>query len=167
MKPMSRIFFLISVLAWANMSQALSDDAAPAGKGVGPVKELKLEAISPVVSAAGKTTFTAKCSACHKMEERYVGPALKGVTKRRAPEWIMNMILNPKDMLEQDETAKELLGEFLTQMTFQNVTQDETRGILEYFREYDEKGASAGGTAEKKEEKHDKKTEKKNDKKHK
>jgi hypothetical protein len=52
----------------------------------------------------------------------------------------MNMILAPKDMLEQDDTAKELLGEYLVQMTFQNVSQDEARQILEYFREYDTKG---------------------------
>jgi uncharacterized surface protein with fasciclin (FAS1) repeats len=52
-------------------------------------------------------------------------------------------------MLEQDDTAKELLGEYLTQMTFQNVSQDDARAILEYFREYDEKGPSAGGVDEK------------------
>ena len=77
-----------------------------------------------LVRRKGKTLFEAKCSACHKAEERYVGPALKGVTTRRSAEWIMNMILNPAEMLEKDATAKELLAEYMTQMTFQNVTQD-------------------------------------------
>lgn len=109
-------------------------------KGVGPVTELKLESkIDTVLADKGKAVFTTKCSACHKMDERYVGPALKGLTQRRSPEWIMNMILNPAQMLEENEAAKELLGEYLVPMTFQNITKDETRAILEYFRLSDQK----------------------------
>lgn len=114
--------------------------AEPNSKGVGPVHEVKLEEIKDDLAKTGKTVFIAKCSACHKLSERYVGPALKDVTKRRAPEWIMNMILNPTEMTQKDSTAQELLGEYLTQMTFQNVTESETRSILEYFRFYDTKG---------------------------
>jgi hypothetical protein len=72
------------------------------------------------------------------MDEKVVGPALGGVTKRRTPEWIMNMILNPEEMTKQDPTAQALLAEHLTQMTFQNVTEKEARAILEYFRKTDE-----------------------------
>jgi len=107
-------------------------------KGVGPISELKLVALDSALAKQGQATFTAKCSACHKIDERYVGPALKGVTKRRAPEWIMNMALNPAEMTEKDETAKGLLGEYMTQMSFQNVSQAEVRSILEYFRQNDQ-----------------------------
>lgn len=116
--------------------------AAPAGKdlGVGPVRSVVLEsAIKADLAQKGKTLFEAKCSACHKMEERYVGPALKDVTKRREPEWIMNMIMNPQEMTQKNDIAKELLGEYLVQMTFQNLSEDETRAILEYFRQHDQK----------------------------
>jgi cytochrome c len=109
-------------------------------KGLGPIKELKLETINLDLATSGKKVFESKCSACHKIAERYAGPALKDVTKRRAPEWIMNMILNPGEMVEKDPTAQELLSEYLVKMTFQNVSQEETRSILEYFRYYDEKG---------------------------
>lgn len=116
---------------------------APAGKdlGVGPVTTpLVLEAaIKEDLAKKGESIFQAKCSACHKVEERYVGPALKGVTERREPEWIMNMILNPQGMLDKNATAKELLGEYMVPMTFQNLTQDEARTILEYFRKIDKK----------------------------
>jgi len=87
----------------------------------------------------GEKLFGAKCAACHKMNERYVGPALSGVTTRRQPEWIMNMIMNPQEMTQKDATAQTLLGEYMTQMTFQNLTQEETRSILEYFRSNDHK----------------------------
>jgi hypothetical protein len=55
----------------------------------------------------------------------------------------MNMILNPQEMVQKDPTAQALLEEFLVPMTFQNVTPEETRAILEYFRHYDEKGEIA------------------------
>jgi mono/diheme cytochrome c family protein len=85
----------------------------------------------------GQEIFDTKCSACHKWGERYVGPALAGVTKRREPEWIMNMILNPDEMIKQDEQAKALFAQYLTPMTFQNVSEDEAKAILTYFRSLD------------------------------
>lgn len=114
-------------------------NAAPAVSeiGVGPITHLELGSIDPALAKKGEVTFEQKCSACHKLDERYVGPALKGVTTRRKPEWIMNMILNPSEMLEKDPTAKELLATYLTPMTFQNVSQEQARALLEYFRHVD------------------------------
>lgn len=109
-------------------------------KGVGPVSSLTLENLNDGLAKDGKALFDTKCSACHKMAERYVGPGLADVTKRRAPEWIMNMILNPAEMTQKDATAQGLLGEYMVQMTFQNASEAEARKILEYFRYYAEKG---------------------------
>lgn len=106
-------------------------------KGIGPVQSVSLAALDPQLAAKGQQLFQAKCSACHKIEEKYVGPALKGVTQRRTPEWIMNMILNPEEMTAKDPIAKDLLATHFTQMTFQNVSQEDVRSILEYFRQTD------------------------------
>jgi len=107
--------------------------------GIGPVQKLELGAIDPAVARKGKELYEAKCSACHKIGEKYVGPDLKDVTKRRKPEWIMNMIMNPEEMTKKDPVAQELLATYYTQMTFQNLSEEEVRGILEYFREIDSK----------------------------
>lgn len=108
--------------------------------GVGPIQQkMTLAAISPALVAHGQKVFQEKCSACHKIGERYVGPDLKGVTQHRQPEWIMNMILNPEEMTQKDPHAKEMLGIYMTQMTFQNVSQDDARAILEFFRQNDAK----------------------------
>jgi len=109
--------------------------------GVGPIqKELNLPAtIDEALAAKGKTAFEGKCVSCHKLDSRYVGPALDGVTQRRRPEWIMNMILAPEKMVAEDETAKKLLAEYLAPMANQSLTQDEARAILEYFRKNDRK----------------------------
>lgn len=112
--------------------------AAPAAlsKGVGPVQSLEVGALDEALAAKGQTIFSGTCAACHKMDQRYVGPPLAGVTKRRSPEWIMNMILNPTGMTQGDETAKALLGEYMTQMSV-SVTQEDARAVLEYFRKLD------------------------------
>jgi len=108
--------------------------------GIGPVKEVKLDPqINQELVAKGKSIFDVKCVTCHKFDEKLVGPPLKNVTKRRKPEWIMNQILNPEQMLKENMIAKTMAmsGEYPTPMTFQNVTQDDARALLEYFRNND------------------------------
>jgi mono/diheme cytochrome c family protein len=103
-------------------------------KGIGPITSITLAEIDEAMAEEGKAVFTSKCSACHKMSKRFVGPALAGVTERRTPEWIMNMILNPEEMVEKNPIAKQLLAEYLSPMANQSLTEKEARLILEYFR---------------------------------
>jgi mono/diheme cytochrome c family protein len=114
---------------------APAQDAA-LSKGVGPIQSVAIGALDEALAAKGQQIFSGTCAACHKLDQRYVGPALAGVTKRRSPEWIMNMILNPSVMTQQDPTAKALLGEYMTQMSV-NATQEDARAVLEYFRKND------------------------------
>lgn len=118
---------------------------APAGipsdpmsdKGVGPVSSVTLGPLDNSLADKGHHIFEAKCTACHKIDVKVVGPALAGVTKRRSPEWIMNMILDPENMTQNDPIAKELLGEYIAPMANQSLTQDEARSVLEFFRSND------------------------------
>jgi len=131
-------FLLIAVASLTVFTACSKKEEAPGvDKGIGPVTSVAVGPLDTAKALEGQQLFQAKCSACHKIEEKYVGPALKGVTKRRAPEWVMNMILNPQEMTQKDPIAKDLLATHLTQMTFQNVTQDEARNILEFFRQND------------------------------
>ncbi len=103
--------------------------------GVGPITaKLKLGPIDNTLAAKGKKTFENKCYQCHRLDSKLVGPPLKDVTKRRKPEYILNMMLNPDGMLAKHPEAKKLLGQYLTLMTFQNITKDDAMNILEYFR---------------------------------
>lgn len=105
-------------------------------KGVGEIKSITLDAeINTEMAAAGETIYNNNCTACHKLDKRFIGPSPRGILERRSPEWIMNMILDPKLMTEQDRCAKDLLIEFNgAAMANQNLTVEETRSILEYFR---------------------------------
>jgi len=104
--------------------------------GIGPVTEaLTLPAtIDKAMAAEGEKVFQQKCSACHKMGEKYVGPALGEVTIRRTPAFIMNMILNPQEMIEKHPVIKQLLQETMSFMANQNLTPDQARQVLEYLR---------------------------------
>lgn len=108
-------------------------------KGIGPVKEISLGALDAAMADKGKQIFESKCATCHKFDVKYVGPALARVTKRRTPEWIMNQMLNPEQMIKEDPLAKAMFERYLVPMTFQNITQDDARALLEYFRQQDSK----------------------------
>jgi len=107
-------------------------------KGIGPVENVKLTALNEEMAGQGQKIFEEKCSACHKIEQRYIGPPLKEVTARRSPEWIMNMIMNPEEMVQKDPVARALLAEYLSPMANQNISREEARSILEYFRSVDQ-----------------------------
>lgn len=104
--------------------------------GIGPMKA-PVDVPGPVdkaLAASGAKLFEQKCSACHKMDERYVGPPLGNVTKRRTPTFVMNMILNPQEMVQKHPTSKKLLAEFLVPMPNLNLSTGEARQVLEYLR---------------------------------
>jgi len=66
---------------------------------------------------------------------KLIGPAMNGIYERRSPEWVMNMLLNPTEMLKQDPIAKALLKEYNNVMMLnQNLEESEARAIAEYLR---------------------------------
>ena len=105
-------------------------------KGVGPIESIDLgKEIDAKMAGLGKALYEEKCSSCHKVGTTFIGPPPNGILKRRTPEWVMNMMLNPEEMLQKDPLAKALFMEFNGQlMTNQNVSEEEARAILEYFR---------------------------------
>ncbi len=119
--------------------KAQSSEGVPVdldNKGVGPIKNLDFPAdIDSEMAARGEAKFNAVCVACHMIDQRMIGPALKGVYERRSPEWVMNMMLNPDGMLREDPIAKALLKEYNNAiMLNQNLTEEEARDLAEYLR---------------------------------
>jgi mono/diheme cytochrome c family protein len=133
----------------ATSKEATASTADP--KGIGEIKNVDLgPAVDPALAEKGKAIVDMKCTACHQLnDKRLVGPGFQGVTNRRRPEWIMNMITNVDVMLDQDPEAQKLLEECLTRMPNQNLTMDDARGILEYMRKNDEEKAGQRDAASK------------------
>ena len=104
-------------------------------KGIGPITSMALNAeIDQTMVTHGADVFKKMCTACHRTNKKFIGPPPAGIFERRSPEWVMNMILNPEGMVEKDPIAKELLKRYISPMANQNLTQEEARMVLEYFR---------------------------------
>ena len=103
--------------------------------GIGPVESLTFTDYNEELATTGKDLFGQKCTACHKIDARYIGPSLKGIYDRRNPAWVMNIMLNPTEMLKKDPVAIALLKEYKNVMMInQNLTQEDARALAEYFR---------------------------------
>ncbi len=105
-------------------------------KGIGPIKSVTLAPdVDQALAAHGQEVYNKMCTACHKPTKKFIGPAPIGVLERRSPEWVMNMILNPEEMIANDPIAKQLLIEAnMAVMANQNLTEADARAVLEYFR---------------------------------
>ncbi|NND06856.1 MAG: cytochrome c [Saprospiraceae bacterium] len=124
----------------AGSEKPAAEVKADDGKGVGEITNVKLnDPLNQDMVKRGLAIYDMKCSACHKLTaQRVVGPGFAGVTDRRKPEWIMNMITNVEVMLEEDPAAQALFEECLTRMPNQNVSIGDARDILEFFYDNDQ-----------------------------
>ncbi|MFL2577758.1 MAG: cytochrome c3 family protein [Flavobacteriaceae bacterium] len=52
---------------------------------------------------AGKKLFNANCAACHKLNKKAVGPALKGVSAKYDREWLYSWIKNSAAMIKDGD----------------------------------------------------------------
>lgn len=137
-----RVFFLIII----SLLYACQEKKKPQFDEEAYIKQVekeKKEVVEPFelpskvdeeMTKQGEMIFTSKCTICHQIETKLVGPKLKGVTERRKPEWIMNMMLDPDRMIKEDSIAKNLTKEYPSSMTNQNLTKEEARAVLEYLR---------------------------------
>lgn len=105
-------------------------------KGIGPIEKVTFDSdINDEMAGAGEALFKQKCTQCHLVDQRLIGPPMAGVYERRSPEWVMNLMLNPTEMLKSDPIAKALMAEYNNAiMLNQNLTEEEARSLAEYLR---------------------------------
>ncbi len=103
------------------------------------IKDLKLtNPLDIAMVKEGKGIYDLKCSACHRLNgERLVGPSWNGITTRRKPVWIINMVTNVDMMLEKDAEAQKMLETCLVRMPNQNISEKEARSVIEFMRQND------------------------------
>ena len=132
---MKRVLFVLLFISIGCQNDSKRSDSL-SNKGVGPITNVILEdKVNISMANSGEKLFNQLCTSCHIINEDYIGPSMAGILDRRSPEWIMNMILNPIQMLEEDPIAIELLKEYNFEYMYnQNLLEEEAREILEYFR---------------------------------
>ena len=120
-------------------AQASDASNSTVNRGIGKFTKVEVSPSLDVNMAdAGQKVFDVKCSACHKLtEEKLVGPGWKGVTSRRAPEWVMNFATNTEEMLAKDPAAQAQLEICLVRMPNQSLKDEDARHVYEFMRKND------------------------------
>ncbi|TVQ64995.1 MAG: cytochrome c [Balneolaceae bacterium] len=106
--------------------------------GIGPITE-RIEIsddIDQEMVMRGRVIYEQKCEMCHQLDNRRIGPSLGDIVDRRSPEFVMNFILNPGEMVRNHPVGQDLLAEHFTEMQYQNLSIEEARAIYEFLRDY-------------------------------
>lgn len=87
---------------------------------------------------AGKALFNTNCAACHNLDRKMTGPALRGVTARHAREWFYPWIANPSAMVKAgDPDAVKIFNEYNKSVmtAFPQLSRQDIDNILAYTDE--------------------------------
>ena len=136
------VFFIMSCGGQSGNKEAVAEDVADIPKDTttkGAMRYVDLsDPLEEDLVARGSEIFDVRCAACHELSgEQLVAPGWEGITNRREPEWIMNMIMNVNIMLEVDSTAHKLLEENEVVMPDQYLAVEDARSVLEFMRSND------------------------------
>jgi len=99
---------------------------------------------------AGKKLFNANCAACHKLNKKAVGPALRGVSQKYDKEWLYSWIKNSAAMIKAgDAQAIAIWEEYnKTAMTaFPQLSNADIDNIIAYTDYTPPAAAAAAPTA--------------------
>lgn len=93
------------------------------------------EAQDDAAIQAGKKLFNANCAACHKLNKRAVGPALKGVSAKYDKEWLYSWIKNSTAMVKSGDAQavaiyEEYNGSVMT--SFPQLSNENIDNIIAY-----------------------------------
>ena len=92
------------------------------------------------IIAKGEHLFSEwSCNTCHKVDQRLVGPALKGVYDRRSLEWIYAFVQNSQRVIDSgDAQAVAVYNEYKQYMPSHDLPDEDILAILAYVRNYEE-----------------------------
>ncbi|WP_075349636.1 c-type cytochrome [Algoriphagus marinus] len=86
--------------------------------------------------AAGKTVFNANCKQCHKLDQKYTGPALRGATDRQSVELVKKFIKNSGAVIASgDAYYAALYKEYnnLAMPSHEFLSDDDLNNLLAYI----------------------------------
>jgi len=127
-------FLIFSVVASLLLFSACGEQKEEVKEEFLVIKGTKIGEFNPEKAEKGAKIFAEKCAACHKYEEKFVGPPLGNVFKRRSVDYIMSQILDPEKMIANNDTTKALLKQFMTQMPNQHLSHEDALSVLEHLR---------------------------------
>ena len=100
--------------------------------------------------SAGQSIFNANCKTCHRLDQKLIGPALRGVTDRRELDWVKQFITNSQVLIQGGDTdAVALYKEYNnTVMPAHDFLSDaDLTNLLSYIEYGDKADPAAAGAA--------------------
>lgn len=125
------------IVSFLCLSAGVLQSAAQAKDlGVGPIKSVKLDPTpDKKMITEGKGIFNDKCALCHELDQLKIGPPLRNITKDRAPEYIMNLLLNTEAMQKADPNVKALIKKYNNIIMIDPALNEaKARSVVEYLR---------------------------------
>jgi mono/diheme cytochrome c family protein len=130
----SRIYLFGLALMLTISFSTFAQEAAPAAATAAAV-------VAPVADAGsgdavvGKQLFNAKCAACHNLDNKMTGPALRGVSARHSKEWLYKWIVNSSALIKSgDAEANKLWAEYKPSVmsAFPELSKTDIDNIIAY-----------------------------------
>jgi mono/diheme cytochrome c family protein len=97
----------------------------------------------------GKELFNANCAACHKLDAKSTGPALRGVAEKHDAAWLHKWINNSSDMIKSGDPAAVKLFEENNKSvmtSFPQLSAGDIDNIIAYTSEVKVEAPAAAGT---------------------
>jgi mono/diheme cytochrome c family protein len=101
---------------------------------------VRLETISNTKAAAGQKVFNANCKSCHRLDQKLIGPALRGAFTRLDSLWITKWITNSSKMIaDEDPAAVEVFLEYnkVAMTNFTSMKKEDMDALLAYLKYVD------------------------------
>jgi mono/diheme cytochrome c family protein len=120
-----KLFFCLALLLAITLNSFAQDAAAPAvAMGGDPV--------------LGKELFNGNCAACHKLDAKATGPALRGVGNKYDKAWLYKWIHNSADLIKSgDAQAVKIYEEYnkVAMSAFPQLSEADIDNIIAYTME--------------------------------
>jgi cytochrome c2 len=131
----SRIYlFGLAVMLSISFCSFAQEAAAPA-QAVAVVDAAPAAEAGSGDAVAGKQLFNAKCAACHNLDNKMTGPALRGVSGRHDKEWLYKWINNSSALIKSgDAAANKLWAEYKPSVmtAFPELSKGDIDNIIAY-----------------------------------
>ncbi|MGQ7946315.1 c-type cytochrome [Flavobacterium sp. WC2509] len=138
-----------------SLALVLSISVTSFAQNAAPVAAVAETAVAPAATsggdaAKGKELFNANCAACHKLDAKSTGPALRGVSEKHEMAWIYKWVHNSADVIKSgDPVAVKLFEENnkVSMTSFPQLSEADIDNIIAYTSEPKAEVAAAGPTA--------------------
>ncbi|HBK82527.1 MAG TPA: cytochrome C [Flavobacterium sp.] len=120
------------------LTLSLASYSQEATMNVAPATDVAAAPTTSGDAVKGKELFNANCAACHKLDAKATGPALRGVANKYSKEWLYKWIRNSADLIKSgDPDAIKIYEEFnkVPMSAFPQLSDADIDNIIAYTSE--------------------------------